>query len=323
LKKALIIRYGAYGDSIILSPVFKQLKKEGYYVIFNTNSRGREVYDNTSFVDEFIMHKEDTPIDGLPRQWEKLKEEIKPDYFKNFTSSIETNLALHPSQPLYVYSKEERRVKCNKNYYEETERISDLKFDDYNPVIEYNNGEIEKAKGYLKDNYNLLWCLSGSGHNKAYPWTEYVMGSLIQKIPNINIITVGDEKCKLLETISLPEKNFTELAGEIPMKVSMALTSVVDLVVSPDTGILHASGATNTPKIGLLGNTSIENITKHFKNDYSIQSGCSCSPCFRLIYDHTIQCPCEFVTGASWCMYDIKPETLYQRILKAKNDNRT
>jgi ADP-heptose:LPS heptosyltransferase len=50
----------------------------------------------------------------------------------------------------------------------------------------------------------------------------------------------------------------------------MALTKFVDLVISPDTGVLHASGCYDTPKIGLLGHTTIENITKYFKNDYSI-----------------------------------------------------
>ena len=42
----------------------------------------------------------------------------------------------------------------------------------------------------------------------------------------------------------------------------MILTKLVDLVISPDTGVLHASGAFDTPKIGLLGHTTIENITK-------------------------------------------------------------
>jgi ADP-heptose:LPS heptosyltransferase len=316
-KKALIQRYGAYGDHLILSPVFRALKKEGYYVIFNTNQRGRDLFEGTSLVDEIIPHDEDMPNDALKDHWEKMRKEINPDYYKNFSRSLEINLALHPSQPLYIYPKAQRKEKCDKNYYEETERISGLIFDNYRPSIEYTKNEIEEAKKYIKPNFNLLWCLSGSGKNKTYPWTDYVMGSLIQKFPNINIITVGDFKCKILEFASLPAKNFTELAGEVPIKLSMALTSLVNVVVSPDTAVLHASGAYDTPKVGLLGHTTKENITKHFKNDYSIEAYCACSPCFRLIYDHTVQCPCDFVSGAAWCMSSIEPETVYYQILKA------
>lgn len=319
MKKALIIRYGAYGDNLIISQVFKQLKNEGYYVLFNTNKRGEDLYKNTSLVDEILLHPESMSNDELPKHWENLRKKYKPDYFKNFTSSIENNLALHPSQPAYNYPKEERWNLCNRNYYEETERISGLRFDDYKPIIEYVDGEEDKAKEYLTDGFNLLWCLSGSGRNKVYPWTEYIMGSLITKYPDINVITVGDAKCKLLENVNLPSKHFKELSGEIPIKISMALTKLADVVVSPDTGILHASGAYDTPKVGLLGHTTKENITKHFKNDYSIEADCNCSPCFRLIYDHNIQCPLDFITGAAWCMAEgIPPEKLLKQIIKAK-----
>ncbi len=97
----------------------------------------------------------------------------------------------------------------------------------------------------------------------------------------------------------------------------MCLTGLVDLVVSPDTGVLHASGAFGTPKIGLLGHTSIENITKHFINDYSIESTASCAPCFRLIYDHVAQCPVDMDTTGAWCQaVGIPAETLVDRIEK-------
>jgi ADP-heptose:LPS heptosyltransferase len=99
----------------------------------------------------------------------------------------------------------------------------------------------------------------------------------------------------------------------------MALTKEVDLVVSPDTGILHASGQFDTPKIGLLGHTTIENITKYFKNDHSIEAECACAPCFRLIYDWERQCPIEPVTYAAWCMsVGIPPEKVFERIMYVK-----
>lgn len=65
----------------------------------------------------------------------------------------------------------------------------------------------------------------------------------------------------------------------------MVATSVMDLVVSPETGVLSAAGAFDTPKIGLLTHSSKENLTKYFINDHSIQSSAPCSPCHKMIHE--------------------------------------
>jgi len=320
MKKALVIRLGAFGDHLLVSPVFTRLKELGYHIVYNTNKRGMDLFKGDDRIDEFLPHKEDMPYDKLREHWDTLKKKIEPEHFINYTSSIENNVALHPTQPLYIYPKKERYEKCNRNYYEVSAEWSGLTGVKLKPILKFTKEEKEDASACIREGwYNVLWCLSGSGCNKVYPWTEYVMGSLIKKYPNIHFITVGDYKCKLLESDTLPKENFTELAGEINIRKSMCLTGLVDLVISPDTGILHASGMYNTPKIGLLGHTTKENITKHFKNDYSIEAECACAPCFYLIYNYDIQCPIENVTRSAWCMsVGIPPEKLFERVCKVK-----
>lgn len=319
MKRALVIRLGAYGDMIMISPAIQKLKDDGYYIILNTNKRGEEVYRHDPRIDEFIMHDEDMAIDKVEAHWKQLEKDIPHERFINFTGSIENNVALHPTQPAYIYPKGERRELCDKNYYDTTLRWAGYEYEiGRNPSLHFTEAEEKEAKKYIKaDRCNILWALSGSGRNKVYPWTEFVMGSVIKEYPNVNFITVGDYKCKMLENITkdLPEENFTELAGEVNMRTSMLLTKYVNLVIAPDTGLLHASGCFDTPKIGLLGHTTKENITRYFKNDHSIEASCGCSPCFYLIYDHAIQCPIERVTSAAWCMAEgIKPEVLLNRI---------
>ena len=314
MNKALIIRLGAIGDHLILTPVIKRLKELGYYVIFNTNKRGKEVYENNPNVDEYIDHDEKMPVDDLPDHWEKLKEEIKPDLFLNFSESLECNVALHPIQPEYNYTKKERFDLCNRNYYDETEKWAKLEGCQKLPELYFTPFELEEAKKHIKaGKFNILWQLSGSGHQKVYPWADYVIGEVLKNHKDIHVITTGDEKCQMLESIE--DADITNLSGRISVRLAMALTGMVDLVISPDTGILHAAGCYETPKIGLLGHTTIENITKYFKNDYSLEAECACAPCFRLIYDHSVQCPCEFVTHAAWCQAEgIKPERVYERV---------
>jgi len=315
-KTALIIRYGAYGDMVMITPVIKRLKELGYKVILNTSKRGMEILQHDTNIDKMIPYNDESvPIDKLNEHWKKVKEKIKPDWFCNFTESIECNVALHPIQPMYIYPKEERYERCNRNYYDVTEEWAGLEGCDKIPSLYFTKTEKEDAKYILKDGkINILWAMSGSGRQKVYPWVDYVMGELFLKYKEkIHIITIGDEKCQLLE--SLIDRNITNLSGKITMRMSMCLTGLVDLVISPDTGVLHASGCYETPKIALLGHTTGENITKYFKNAYPIEANCACAPCFRLIYDHGIQCPVEPVTKAAWCMAEgISPEIVFNKI---------
>ena len=301
------------GDSIIISSIIKKIKEDGYYVILDTTSRGLQVFKEDPNIDEFIEHDEDMSIHDTIEFWEKQKKEVPHDRYINFSESIEMNLALHQSDPMYWEPKWVRAEQCNKNYYEESIKWAGETDVPLNPVLYFNKEEEKAAKvPFKRDRFNILWGLSGSGTNKIYPWTEYVMFDLLKAFPLITFVTVGDKKCKVLE----PEHpRITRLSGEVPMRLSMCMTQYADLVVSPDTGLLHASGAYDTPKIGLLGHTTIENITKHFKNDYSLEAECACSPCFRLIYDQDVQCPKNPITHSPWCLSEgISPERLKAQI---------
>ena len=301
---------------MIITPAVRRLKELGFYTILRGSLRTKEVFENNPYLDEFIMHDKDMPREELPTHWEELQKTLGPeDKWINFCESIECNVALHPINPSYNYTKKERFELCNRNYYDETEKWAGLEGCQKLPELYFTPFELEEAKKHLlPDHINILWQLSGSGRQKVYPWTDYVIGELLKNYSNIHIITTGDERCQLLESVE--DSQITNLSGRIPARIAMCLTGLVDLVISPDTGVLHASGCYATPKIGLLGHTTRVNITKYFKNDYSLEANCACAPCMRLIYDHEIQCPRDPISLAAWCMSEgISPERLYGRII--------
>jgi ADP-heptose:LPS heptosyltransferase len=313
-RVALISRYGAYGDNIILSCVIDGFHKQGWKVIFDCGKRGAEVYKHDERIAELIPHDESIKDpDKLLENIKELRAKVKHDYYCHFSGSIEHNVCAHPTQPEYIYPKYEREKIFNRNYYEATIKWAEEKgegekpdFSKFEPVpsLRFTTEEEEKVKKWLNpDRKNVLWALSGSGCNKVYPWTEYVMQNVIAKEP-VHFITVGDNKCQMLENFNefIPKETVTNLAGLTTIRESLLLTKFVDLVVSPDTGVLHASGCWETPKIGLLGHTTRVNITKHFKSDYSLESDSPCAPCFYLIYDHSIQCPLDYISHSAWCM---------------------
>jgi len=326
--RILIFRSGAFGDVIITTPVVRYLKSQGHDIVYVTSKRGMEVLKGNPHIERLIQHKEETPIDKLSENIEYLQKKFKCDKVIDFSESIEVSLSQHPRSPNYKLSKPERLARFNRNFYEYAFEHSknyvpelfitpmptdDKQMQDYLkarfdtlPELFFDRNEIDDAAEHVDEfKFNILMGMSGSGSNKAWPWMESLAHKICEQYPDIHIITVGDEKCRLIEPEI--EGRITNLSGKIPMRISMALTGLVDLVIAPDTGIIHAAGCYDTPKICLLGHNTKECITKHFTNDYSVEADSAlapCAPCLFLIYDMKLQCPLSLQTGGSICMTD-------------------
>ena len=74
-KTALVCRYGAIGDLIMITPVLKELKKQGYYVVMNMQTPSNVVLTSNPYIDAKIVQKPDE-IDRkeLDEYWDKLSE---------------------------------------------------------------------------------------------------------------------------------------------------------------------------------------------------------------------------------------------------------
>jgi len=316
-NRVLIVRLGAYGDVIITTPLVRKLHEDAMDIIYLTSERGMEVLKGSPYIKKLILHPKDSvPIEKLGDHIKQIAKKHQCERIIDLCESIEVALSLHPRSPEYNLPKYERRAKFERNFYEYTFEFA--KEDHYGallPDLFFDDKETKEAQSYLKPGFNLLVGMSGSGTNKTYPWTEALCGTIMKEFGDkVHIITVGDERCQIIEPIG---PTITNLSGKIPMRIAMCLTGLVDCVISPDTGLLHAAGCYQTPKIGLLGHNTKEVITKHFLNDYSVESDenlAECSPCFRLIYSMKLQCPIDPNTGGAYCMSKgIRPELVYEK----------
>lgn len=279
-----------------------------------------QVLKNNPHVSKLIEQPTDsvkTELLGDHIDWLKRKHHC--DRVIDFSESIEVSLSQHPRSPEYKLPKAERFRRFNRNFYEYSFEWAKEPWtkDILKPELFFEDSELREASKHLKPGaFNILVGMSGSGTNKVWPWTEALCGTIAKEIPDAHMITVGDLRCQLIEPQI--EGRVTNLSGNISMRQSMALTSLVDLVISPDTGLLHASGCYNTPKIGLLGHNTIECITKHFTNDYSVEADSrksECAPCLYLIYNMKLQCPVDPNTGGAYCMSKgIEPEIVFDKV---------
>lgn len=327
--KILMCRLGAFGDVLITTPLIRHLYNQGHKIVYVTNERGAEVLKDNPHIE--YLHEQPTDsvkVENLPDHYDYLKRKHKCDKIMDLSESVEVALSQHPRSPNYKLPKQERIRRFNRNFYEYAFEFAGEPWEPNNllPNLFFSKEELTSAEGYTKrGQFNILVGMSGSGTNKVYPWTETLCETIVQEMPDAHIITVGDAKCELIEPIV--KDRITNLSGKIPMRMSMALTGLVDLVISPDTGLLHASGCYDTPKIGLLGHNTIECITKHFKNDHSIEADpkkAECAPCLYLVYNMKLQCPLSTITGSSICMAEgINPQDVFNRVKEvyAKSKN--
>ena len=327
--RILIARLGAYGDVIVTTPLVRHLHEQGHKIVYVCNERGAEVLKGNPHIE--TIHEQPTDsvkTENLTDHYDYLKRKYKCEKIIDLSESIEVSLSQHPRSSNYKLSKPERIKRFNRNFYEYAFELVGESWDSKSliPNLFFSKEEIDRAEGYLKKGqFNILVGMSGSGTNKVYPWTETLCETIVQQMPDVHIITVGDAKCELIEPIV--EGRITNLSGKVPMRTSMALTGLVDLVISPDTGLLHASGCYDTPKIGLLGHNTIETVTKHFRNDHSIEADskkAECAPCLYLVYNMKLQCPLSLITGSSICMAEgIDPALVLSKVkeIYAKSKN--
>jgi len=326
MKKVLVIRYGAFGDAIMVTPLLRLLKEDGFHITLNCSEYSRQIYNNNPFVDEFKIHVTDSvPNEKLGEYWEELGKGF--DKVVNLSGSIEAGLLKAEGSPEFNWSHERRHAECNVNYYDRTLEIGGYGH------IKGRNGELyftEEEEKWARDNtfkgkFNILWSLSGSSMHKVYHRAEYAALRLLNKYRDVRTTTVGDDICHLLEW---EHKQARMASGKWSIRQSLVMVKHSDLVVGTETGILNAAGCYDVPKVLLLSHSSEENLSKNWKNCVSLHSNPPCHPCHQIHYTLN-SCPLKVVIEPDLaipgslitakypvCMADLKEDDLFEAIEK-------
>jgi len=314
MKKVIVVRYGALGDLVMITPLLRKLKEDGYHVTLNMHKDPYPIVRRNPYVDEFMFHDESIPNEKLHEHWEELKKGY--DRFINLSGSIEEGLLAVEGQENFDLSHEERHEKFNVNYYDRTMELGGYPDEKgYRGELffsKYEHSWAQNFKARYSNRFLILWSLSGSSPHKTYPYAEYVAVAIQNAFPDIVMVTVGGIVEQVIEWKHPQTKNY---CGEWDLWRSLIMTQYADLVVAPETGILNAAGCFDTPKIAMLSHSSEENLTKHFKNCDTVRGDVECSPCHKLIYSWEA-CEKNETTGSPVCMAAIKPEAMYKLIEK-------
>lgn len=292
----------------MVTPILPFLKRDGYHVTLDIIKRGEPIFRNNPYVDKIHYHDESIDIKDLHEHWEDFGSRY--DKHVNLTGSIEDGLLYSEHDRIrFNRSHEQRHAECNVNYYDRTMEtagypVKGMRGELYFSPIEH--AEARKIRNAYKNNFLIIWSLSGSSYHKTYPNAENVARAFCEAHPDAFVVTVGDATCMLLEW---EHKNTIKKSDIWSLRRSMIMSKYADLVISTETGILNAAGCFDTPKIALLSHSSEENLTKNFKNCVSLRANVDCQPCHRLIYTKDA-CPLDETMKSPVCMAHISPATL-------------
>lgn len=327
VKRAIVMRYGAIGDTLIAASVLPGLAKLGYYITFHTNEVGEELLRHHPLVDEIIVQNTDmVPGHMLRDYWMSFEREGRYDLVVNLNHSLEGICLSHDDFVSQFWSHEARRKHFGgMNYLEAAHDIAGVTYH-FEPTFHATAEEQTwAAEGRAKiDGPVVLWQIAGSAMNKVYPYVDTVTKWLVED--GIVVIFTGgkgnDERLEnaVMQTLFHDKVDTEQIAprcGKWTIRQSIAMAREVDCVVGPETGLMNGVALDQVPKVIYLSHSNPNNLTRHWINTDVIMpstaASCPCYPC-HMIHKDWSTCHEVEETKAALCASEIRPVWVYEAI---------
>lgn len=326
--RACIVRYGALGDMVILTPLIRQLHEDGYDVTMNMTPYALPILENNPYISNYIIQeREAIPNSNLGAYWNEWQGEY--DKYINLSESLEGALLKVEGRRDFFMPQAWRHEKCNQNYSDYTMALGGYpESTGHRGELFFTKAESREAQAFRKEHegkFIVIWALNGSSHHKVYPLMEDVIREWLDLHPETIFITVGDSTAQLLE---FSHPCIINAAGVWSIRKVLALLPYADCVIGPESMVANAAACFDVPKITFLSHSTHENLCKHWTNDLCLTPDSTfapCYPCHQLHYTAE-SCPTAEVLdeqdrpvshGPRCVMGAISPERVLARMEQA------
>ena len=329
MTNLMITHGGALGDNGFTIPALTELRKTYDEIYLYCAHQAATALKDTGLIDKFIVRRPDMckATNGQKRHWlRQMMSDIDFQAKLSFDGVIPGRYMFHTEDSQYLRSSEWKRKNAEGvSFFDAfSERAGTQEAIGNRPEVYLTHKERSwlRAFRYIhnipKDAFLLGWQFTGSAKIKWYPFFDLVIQKgIMRKYPQVYVIGLGDLENKLTWDHKCHGGRFINLGNSVSFRQACVLTSILDCLVAPETGIMvFAQAWADVPKIMLATHTYGYHITFARSAVCStpetiiIQSAAECSPCYNIVFD------CKHDSDNPWtlCMGKISPEKLMSAI---------
>lgn len=318
MKRAVVLRYASIGDAIQASSPIAELYDSGYAVDVVTSEDGENVLRHDPHISK-ITSITPTVNEGDYRDWVE-KHTKGYDLVANLTACVEGELATEPvNRNYYLPTKVRRDIYGRVNYVARQHVLAQVPYRRNRQWFYETPEEKEQALDSFGERVTVGVSLCGSHPYKAWPKLPDFCAQLLKTSP-VRLFLLGafeardmaiqesilDDIKKQIGPLESPDLEIVSMVSS-PVRMSMTVACLVDVLIGPDTGLLNAAAMRPNKKIVFLTHNTIENVTRDWRNTTSIQSTFKCSPCLRLRHRDN---DCPQTDGAPSCTHHISVDRI-------------
>lgn len=313
MKKILVVRYRFIGDMILTIPFLRNLRYSypDAQIDMLVAPNSGEVIEDCPYVNNFIYfhttrkHKYEKGKGEKKSFWSYVSQLRKEKYDKAYVLKRSLSSALlcffAGIKERIGYDTENRgflltkKVKYNYIKHESECFLDVLEADGLKVRDKYlENWVQEENKQKVLDlfekhkitNDNLKVVVNITATNEGKVWEQSRFCKIIQYLSNTKkaqVLFIGAPCDKeLYDNLTFDEElkiQPTNLCGEVTIKDSLALLSMVDFIIGNDSGNLHMASSVGTKVIGLYGPMPFKKWYALGENNILIKADLDCMPC--------------------------------------------
>ncbi len=329
--KAAVYFSAGIGDALLLTPLIKQLKKEGYHVtgIFTSSYKIHELYEDIDLLDEKIV------ILSKPKKvWFVGKYFLNKFHVSvvNYFAANKTNLTVASKTSIRVITNRDvvfQKIKLNNvqliqpqsNLHDAQQNLN-LINSTYN-IIEndFKLNLLRKSKSKTDKKIIAIQCGAGNNKTPYKIWDTDKWIQLINRIhvdfPELQILLLGDK-----HEVGLNKKikceNTIQLAGKTNLQELPSIIKTANCFIGSDSGLMHLAVALDVPTFTIWG-ASNENLYSYTKFNpekhqlvFNIQL--KCRPCSAWINPNISRVKNAEDCPDFKCLRDLNVDLVYQKL---------
>jgi ADP-heptose:LPS heptosyltransferase len=248
-QKLLVIRFSSIGDILLTAPVIRELKEAGHHITFLVKSRFMSIALLLNGVDQVLCWEESSEeiLHGSTHGFDRIIDLQGTAQSKRFTKK----LRIHSDTYQKPYVRRALLIATKKSRYALA------------PVVERyakaagiapKTREIKfKIKGQAQWIAKIVLVIGGTKLGKRLAKQQWL--EIISRLPQHQVVLLGgpdDQQTALEIMLTFPE---CIDATHTSVKEGMAIIQEAQLVISGDTGFMHAAALMGVPLISLWGAT--------------------------------------------------------------------